>query len=91
MAGSGASVINFGAVPVSEGVFAIADANITSSMAVEAFVQVDSTVDNDTESHRHAAVSWRLSALAGSGGFTLYTDALVDLCYGTFNIRYAYA
>lgn len=91
MAGNGTATIDFGATPLAEQSFTVTDASITSGMAVEAFVMVDSTVDNNTESHRHAAASWQLSALPASGSFTLYVTCLIDMCHGTFKIRYAYA
>lgn len=91
MAGKASTTIDFGATPVAEGSFTITDANITAATEVEAFVVVDSTADNDAEAHRHAAASWQMSALPQSGGFTLYVTALMDLCWGTFKVRYAYA
>lgn len=91
MAGKAQATIDFGATPVESASFVITDVNITTTTEVEAWVVVDSTVDNDQESHRHAAASWKLSALPGTGSFTLYVDCLIDLCHGTFKIRYAYA
>lgn len=91
MAGNGIATIDFGATPLEESSFTVTDGAITSTMAVEAFVMVDSTVDNDVESHRHAAASWKLAALPATGSFTLYITCLIDMCHGTFKIRYAYA
>jgi len=91
MAGKATTTIDFGSTPVAEGQFTVTDANITSTTDVEAFVVVDSTVDNDAEAHRHAAASWQMTVLPGSGSFTLYVTCLVDLCWGQFKIRYAYA
>lgn len=91
MAGTGTVTIDFGATPVSTGVFTITNAAIQPDNYVEAFVMIDSTVDNTVDDHRHAAVSWRLSCLAGSGSFELDVDCLLDLCFGTFKVRYAYA
>lgn len=91
MAGKASATIDFGSTPVSEASFTITDTNITATTEVEAFVVVDSTVDNDQEAHRHAAASWQLAALPASGSFTLYVTCLMDLCWGTFKIRYAYA
>lgn len=91
MAGKNVATIDFGSTPVDSGSFVITDAMILPTTEVEAWVVVDSTVDNDQESHRHAAASWKLSALPGTGQFTLYVDCMMDLCFGTFKIRYAYA
>lgn len=91
MAGHGNATIDFGATPLAEGSFTVTDANITAATVVEPFVLVESTVDNDQESHRHAAASWKLVALPASGSFTLYITCLIDMCHGTFKIRYAYA
>ena len=91
MAGKNTATIDFGSTPVNSASFTITDANITSTSYVEVFVMVDSTTDNNTDAHLHAAASWKLAALPASGSFTLYVDALIDLCWGTFKIRYAYA
>lgn len=91
MAGQSSATIDFGSSMVAEGQFTVTDANITATSAVEAWVMVDSTVDNDTESHRHAAASWQLTCLPASGSFTLYIVCLMDLCNGTFKVRYAWA
>lgn len=91
MAGKNIATIDFGTTPVNTLVIIITDAAITPSTEVEPFVVIDSTTDNDQEAHRHAAASWKLAALPGSGQFTLYVDCLMDLCWGTFKIRYAYA
>ena len=89
--GTGTATIDFGATPTNDAVIAVTDAAITALNYVEAFVMIDSTVDNTVDDHRHAGASWRLSCLPTAGGFDLYVDCLVDLCYGTFKIRYAYA
>ncbi|CAB4165500.1 hypothetical protein UFOVP820_60 [uncultured Caudovirales phage] len=89
--GVGTTTIDFGATPVANASFTITDASIASSNYVEAFVMIDSTVDNDTDAHQHAAASWKLAALPAAGSFTLYITSLVDLCWGTFKIRYVYA
>jgi gentisate 1,2-dioxygenase len=91
MAGKGTAVIDFGATPVAEKQFTITDAAISSTSIVEAFVQVLLTGDNNAESHRHAAASWKLVTEAGTGSFLLDVTCLIDMCHGTFNIQYAYA
>lgn len=91
MAGAGTATIDLGSTPDNSFTITVTDASITSTSYVEAFVMVDSTVDNDVEAHRHAAVSWKLATLPATGTFTLYIDGLVDLCWGTFKIRYAWA
>ena len=91
MAGKATATIDFGVTPVAEGSFTVTDANITTTTDVEAFVVVDSTVDNDAEAHRHAAASWQMTALPATGSFTLYVACLMDLCSGQFKIRYAWA
>lgn len=91
MAGKSSTTIDFGSTPVSEASFTITDANITATTVVEPFVLVDSTIDNDQDSHRHAAASWKLAALPATGSFTLYITCLLDMCNGTFKVQYAYA
>lgn len=91
MAGKSSATIDFGATPVAEASFTITDANITATTVVEPFMLVDSTADNDAEAHRHAAASWKMVALPASGSFTLYVTSLIDLCWGTFKVQYAYA
>ena len=91
MAGKGTATIDFGSSPVAELTVTVTDAAITSSSYVEAFVMIDSTADNDLDAHRHAAASWKLVCLAGDGSFELNICCLVDMCFGTFKIRYAYA
>jgi hypothetical protein len=91
MAGTGTATIDFGTTPVAEKSFTVSDASIDTSNYVEAFVQVDSTSDNDVGAHRHAAASWKLVCEAVSGGFNLDITCLMDLCWGTFKIRYVYA
>jgi hypothetical protein len=89
--GKATATIDFGSTPVSSKVFTITDAAVQSTNYVEAFVMIDSTVDNTIDDHRHAAVSWRTSCLPADGSFELDIDCLLDLCHGTFKIRYVYA
>lgn len=91
MAGSATATIDFGSTPVEEKSFTITDGSITSTSYVEAFVMGDTTVDNDLDAHKHAAASWKLICTPGSGSFTLDITCLMDLCHGTFKIRYVYA
>ena len=91
MAGQSSATIDFGSTPLSEATFTITDANISALSVVEPFMMADSTVDNDAESHRHAAASWKMVALPASGSFTLYVTCLIDMCHGTFVVHYAYA
>lgn len=90
MAGIGTTTIDFGATPVANGTFTITDAGVSSTNYVEAFAMGDSTVDNDLDAHKHAAASWKLLCTPASGSFTLDVTCLIDLCYGTFKIRYVY-
>jgi hypothetical protein len=89
--GTGTATIDFGTIPVADKQFTVTDAAITALNYVEAFVMVDSTVDNNVDAHRHAAASWQLSCLPGAGSFVLDVTCMMDLCFGTFKIRYAYA
>lgn len=95
VSGSGSPVvtatIDFGATPLAESSFTITDASITSSSYIQVFVMADSTADNDADAHRHAAASWKLTALPTTGSFTLYVTSLIDLCWGTFKVRYTYS
>ena len=89
--GRSTATIDLGSTPVAEAIVTITDAAIGATDYVEAFVMIDSTVDNSVDDHRHAAASWKLACLPAAGSFDLYIDCLVDLCWGTFKIRYAYA
>ena len=89
--GTGTATIDFGITPTNSKVFTITDASVSATNYVEAFVMVDSTTDNTVIDHRHAAVSWKMSCLPTTGSFDLYVDGLMDLCTGTFKIRYAFA
>ena len=85
------ATINLGSSPVSEAEVTVVDANITASNYIQVFVMGDSTVDNNLDAHLHAGASWKMVPVAGTGTFTLYVTALIDLCWGTFKIRYTYA
>lgn len=89
--GRGLATIDLGSTPQSSFVVTVTDASITSTSDITAYVMAESTVDNNVESHRHAAASWQMSCEAGTGSFQLYIDCMTDLCWGTFKIRYAYA
>lgn len=91
MAGTGTATVNFGATPVANAVFTVTDGSITATSYVEAFVMIDSTIDNTVDDHRHAAASWKLVCLPAAGSFELDVTCLIDLCHGTFKIRYAWA
>ena len=91
--GRNVATIDFGAVPVAEKSFTITDAAITAGMVIEAFVSGgDSTSDNTTTDHDHAAASWKCSpSLGAAGSFTCNIYCLMDLCAGTFKLQYAYS
>lgn len=84
------TTINLGSTPVAEAAIVITDARIQASTIIDAFVIVDSTGDNTQADHQHAASSWQITCLAAAGSFTLDIQCLIDLCWGTFNIRYVY-
>lgn len=88
--GTATATIDFGSTPVAEGSFTITNAAITTSSYIQAYVMVDSTVDNDADAHKHAAASWQMAAEPGTGDFTLYVTSLIDFCFGTFKVRYTY-
>lgn len=88
--GTATATIDFGSTPVAEGSFTITNAAITTSSYIQAYVMVDSTVDNDSDAHKHAAASWQMTAEPGTGDFTLYVTSLIDFCFGTFKVRYTY-
>ena len=85
------ATIDFGTSPVDEASFTVTNASITSSSYINVFVMGDSTVDNDAEAHQHAGASWKFATTPGTGSFTVYITSTVDLCWGTFKIRYSYA
>jgi len=85
------ATIDIGATPVNNTSVTVVDASISPTSYVQVFVMGDSTVDNDTDAHLHAGASWKLIPVPAAGSFTLYIDALMDLCWGTFKIRYTYA
>jgi len=84
------TTIDFGISPVDEASFTITDAGITTASYVVVWVMTDSTVDNDADAHRHAAASFKFAVQPGTGDFTLDVYSLIDLCWGTFKIRYTY-
>lgn len=86
----GSATIDFGATPVAEGSFTITNASISATSVVQVFVMGDSTVDNDAASHQHAGASWQMTATPAAGSFALNITCLIDLCWGTFKIRYSY-
>lgn len=86
----GVATVDFGAVPVTEGAFMVTVAGMTSANVISAFVMAESTADNDAEAHRHAAASFNLCCLPGTGSFTLYATCMMDMCWGSFKIRYSY-
>jgi hypothetical protein len=88
--GTATATIDFGSTPVAESSFTITNASITASSYIQAYVMVDSTVDNDADAHKHAAASWQMTAEPGTGDFTLYVTSLIDYCFGTFKVRYTY-
>ena len=95
-AGRNVATIDFGATPVAEKPFTITDAVITAGMVIECFVSAgDSTADNlgGTDSdHEHAAASWQCApSLGAAGSFTVKIVCLIDLCFGTFKLQYAYS
>jgi hypothetical protein len=86
----GTATIDVGATPTASATVVITDASITPASRVQAFIIGDSTVDNDLESHLHAGASWKMVTVPAAGSFTLYIDALIDLCFGTFKVQYTY-
>lgn len=91
MAGAGTATINLGSTPGQEFVVTVTDASISAISYVEAFVMIDSTVDNSIEDHKHAYASWKMACNPSAGSFDLYITCMIDACFGTFKIRYAYA
>ena len=93
--GSGAptatATVDLGVNPVSNASVTVIDAGITAASYVQVFVMGDSTVDNDLDAHLHAGASWKMAPVPAAGSFTLYIDAIIDLCWGTFKIRYTYS
>lgn len=87
----GTATIDFGATPVNEASFTVTDAAVSATSYVLPFVMVDTTADNDTDAHMHAAASLKLTALPAAGSFTLYAYAQEGLCFGTFKVRYSVA
>lgn len=90
MASTGSTTIDFGSTPVSEQTFIITDAGVNTSSLVEVFVVGTTTGDNDADAHNHAAASWRMIATPGSGSFGLNVYCTIDMCHGTFIIKYVY-
>lgn len=95
ISGSGSTIatttIDLGAIPVSSTSVTVTNASISATSYIQVFVMGDATVDNNIDAHLHAGASWKLITVPAAGSFTLYIDALIDLCWGTFNIRYTYA
>lgn len=92
-AGRNVATIDFGVTPVDEASFTITDAAITAGMVIECFMSGgDSTADNNSAEHKHAAESLRFAPSLGlAGSFTVDIYATMELCFGTFKMQYAYA
>jgi hypothetical protein len=89
MAHLGTAVIDFGSTPVCEGVFSVSDAGFAGQLYAEAFVMVESTVDNDTEAHQEAGAFMRLVCdPPGTGSMTVRATVLYGMVTGSFRIRY---
>lgn len=89
--GRNTATISLGSTPLTETIVTVTDAAIGATDYVEAFIMIDFTGDNTVDDHRHAAASWKMSCKPAAGSFDLYIDCLVDMCWGDFKIRYAYA
>lgn len=87
----GTATIDFGSSPVAEKSFTITDAGISTSSYINVYVMGDTTADNDLDAHLHAGASWKMVPVPGTGSFTLYITSLIDMCWGTFKIRYSYS
>jgi hypothetical protein len=85
------ATVDLGVNPVSNASVTVTDAGISAASYVQVFVMGDTTVDNDLDAHLHAGASWKFTPVPAAGSFTLYIDALIDLCWGTFKIRYTYS
>ena len=85
------ATIDMGVTPVNNATITVTDASISATSYIQVFVMGDTTVDNDLDAHLHAGASWKFIPVPAAGSFTLYIDALIDLCWGTFKIRYTYA
>ena len=85
------TIIDLGASPVSNASVTITNASISATSYIQVFVMGDATADNNIDAHLHAGASWKFITVPATGSFTLYIDALIDLCWGTFSIRYTYA
>jgi hypothetical protein len=87
----GSATINWGATPLAEASFTVTDAAITTARRIQVFVDgSDTTGSNTAEDHQHAAASWQMTALAAAGSFTLKITNMLDLCSGSFVVRYVY-
>jgi hypothetical protein len=85
------ATIDLGVTPLCNAAITVTDASISATSYIQVFVMGDTTVDNDLDAHLHAGASWKFIPVPAAGSFTLYIDALIDLCWGTFKIRYTYA
>lgn len=82
--------ISTGATPVSSVSVTITDAAISTSSNLLVSVYPQATSSNSLADHLHAAASWNMIAVPGTGNLTVYIDAMADLFFGNFNIRYSY-
>lgn len=86
---TGFATIDFGSTPVTEGDFTITDAGFAGQANAEAYVMVESTVDNDALAHREAGAFMRLVCEPpGSGTMALHAYILAGMVTGTFKVRY---
>jgi hypothetical protein len=85
------AIVDLGVTPVSNASVTVTDAGVSAASYVQVFVMGDTTFDNNLDAHLHAGASWKLTPIPASGSFVLHIDALIDLCWGTFKIRYTYS
>jgi hypothetical protein len=87
----GSATIDLGATPVADASIVVPVVGMLATHSVQVYVMgSDSTVDNDTLAHRHAGMSWQMIAAPAAGSFTLDIACMMDVCWGTFKIRYSY-
>jgi hypothetical protein len=90
----GTATIDFGATPSNEASVAVSgQTEITATAFIEAWFMARSTVDNDADAHKQAAVVMRLVASEPTAGvgFTITAYCLHGLATGTFKVEWTWS
>lgn len=82
------ATVDFGATPVDEKDFVVADGQFAGQTYAEAWFMADSTVDNDADAHEMANALIHLCCeTPGAGTLAIRSNVIAGLVTGQFKIR----